>query len=144
MIDIILQNQTNIDVPLVKKASTNAFTVHCLLQIPLSVVFKKTRERIFRSWLPTGDAAIDDAQGLSYQSTALDPAVLSLKIKFMQRPVLYEVSKTLQVLTRNILRFQGMGFKDLVHLADTLSEAEIPRQQVNLALLKELARLTFV
>jgi nucleolar pre-ribosomal-associated protein 2 len=98
----MLQNQTNIDVPLVKKASTNAFTVHCLLRIPLSVVFKKTRERIFRSWLPTGDTAIDDAQGLSYKSTALDPAVLSLQIRFMQRPVLYEVSKTLQVLTRNI------------------------------------------
>jgi nucleolar pre-ribosomal-associated protein 2 len=37
-----------------------------------------------------------------------------------------------------------MGFQDLVHLANTLSKAEIPRQQVNLALLKELARVTFV
>ena len=37
-----------------------------------------------------------------------------------------------------------MNFKELVHLADTLAEAEIPRQHINLALLKELARLTFV
>jgi nucleolar pre-ribosomal-associated protein 2 len=94
MIDIMLQNQTNINNPLVKSASTNAFAVHSLLKLPASVIFKKSRERIFRSWLPTGDTALDEVQGLSYKSTALDPAVLSLKIKFMQRPVLYEVSKT--------------------------------------------------
>jgi nucleolar pre-ribosomal-associated protein 2 len=37
-----------------------------------------------------------------------------------------------------------MNFKELVHLADTLAHAEIPRRQVNLALLKEVTRLTFV
>jgi nucleolar pre-ribosomal-associated protein 2 len=37
-----------------------------------------------------------------------------------------------------------MKFKELVYLADALADAEIPRQQVNLALLKEVTRLTFV
>jgi nucleolar pre-ribosomal-associated protein 2 len=37
-----------------------------------------------------------------------------------------------------------MAFKELIHLADTLAETEIPRQQINLALLKELTRLTLV
>jgi nucleolar pre-ribosomal-associated protein 2 len=37
-----------------------------------------------------------------------------------------------------------MNFKELMHLADTLAVADIPRRQVNLALLKELARLTFL
>jgi nucleolar pre-ribosomal-associated protein 2 len=37
-----------------------------------------------------------------------------------------------------------MKFKELVYLADTLADAEIPRLQVNLALLKEVTRLTFV
>jgi nucleolar pre-ribosomal-associated protein 2 len=37
-----------------------------------------------------------------------------------------------------------MKFEELVRLADTLADAELPRQHVNLALLKELARLTFV
>jgi nucleolar pre-ribosomal-associated protein 2 len=90
----MLQNQTNISNPIIKSASTNAFAVKSLLELPVSIIPKKTRERIFKSWLPTEGSATDDAQGLSYRSTALDPAVLSLKIKFMQRPVLYEVIKS--------------------------------------------------
>jgi len=51
---------------------------------------KKQRETILKGWLPTGDS--DDARcALSY-ANALDPAVLSLKIKMMQNPVFYEVS----------------------------------------------------
>jgi nucleolar pre-ribosomal-associated protein 2 len=87
----MLQNQTNVNNPIIKSASTNAFAVKSLLQLPVSIVVKKQSERILGSWLPTGDTVVDEAQGLSYKSTALDPAVLSLKIKFMQRPVL-EVS----------------------------------------------------
>jgi nucleolar pre-ribosomal-associated protein 2 len=101
LIDTMLQNQTNISNPIIRSSGTNAFAVKSLLQVPVSLVQnKKTRERIFRSWLPTGDSAADDSQELSYKSTALDPAVLSLKIKFMQRPVLYEVSKSWSVLTK--------------------------------------------
>ena len=89
----MLQNQTNISNPIIKGFSTNAFAVKSLLRLPVSLIQnKKTRERIFRGWLPTSDPAKDDPEGMSYGSTALDPAVLSLKIKFMQRPVLYEVS----------------------------------------------------
>ena len=99
----MLQNQTNISNPIIRASGTNAFAVKSLLQVPVSLVQnKKARERIFRSWLPTGDSATDDSQGLSYKSTALDPAVLSLKIMFMQRPVLYEVSKIWSVLTNRI------------------------------------------
>lgn len=89
----MLQNQSNINSPIIKSTSTNAFAVKSLLQLPVPLILKKNRERIFKSWLPTGDAASDDAQGLSYKTTALDPSVLSLKIKFMERPVLYDVSK---------------------------------------------------
>jgi nucleolar pre-ribosomal-associated protein 2 len=87
----MLHNQTNINNPIIKSINTNAFAVKSLLQLPVSIVVKKHTERILGSWLPTGDSTADDTQGLSYKSTALDPAVLSLKIKFMQRPVL-EVS----------------------------------------------------
>jgi nucleolar pre-ribosomal-associated protein 2 len=90
----MLQNQTNINNPIIKSSSTNAFAVKSLLQLPVSIVLKKTRDRIFKGWLPTGKSATDAGQGLSYKSTALDPAVLSLKIKFMERPMLYEVSRT--------------------------------------------------
>jgi nucleolar pre-ribosomal-associated protein 2 len=37
-----------------------------------------------------------------------------------------------------------MKFEELVHLADTLADAEIPRLEINLTLLKEMARLIFV
>jgi nucleolar pre-ribosomal-associated protein 2 len=90
----MLQNQTNINNPIIKLASTNAFAVKSLLQLPVSIVLKKTRDKIFKSWLPTGNSATDDVQGLSYRSTALDPAILSLKVKFMGLPMLYEVSRT--------------------------------------------------
>ena len=75
---------------------TNKLAVQSLLRLPVSILSKKQRERIFRGWLPPSDGNEDDDnqrnQNSSYGSTVLDPAVLSLKIKMMQRPVLYEVS----------------------------------------------------
>lgn len=102
----MLQNQNNTSNPMIKSNSTNSFAVKSLLQLPVSLVHKKTRERIFRSWLPVGDSATHDVPGhtprLNYKATALNPAVLSLKIKFMQRPVLYEVSKLVDVDEKNL------------------------------------------
>jgi nucleolar pre-ribosomal-associated protein 2 len=37
-----------------------------------------------------------------------------------------------------------MKFEELIHLADTLADAEIPRQEINLVLLKEMTRRIFV
>lgn len=95
MIDIMLLSETNIENPLVKSPNTNAFSVRSLLQIPLDVFSRKDRIRIRQSWLyaPKGPGEKEDAsQSPSYELTALNSEVLSLKSRIMQLPPSYEVS----------------------------------------------------
>jgi nucleolar pre-ribosomal-associated protein 2 len=107
MIDIMLLSETNIDNPLVKSPGTNAFAVRSLMQIPLEVFSRKDRRRIRQGWLQapkghshkskkkaaSGGTNEDTEQSSAYELTALDPEVLSLKVKIMQLPPSYEVRK---------------------------------------------------
>lgn len=115
IIDIMLQSTTNSDNPLINTDTNNAFAIHCLHMLRLEDIPKSDKERIMKSWtIP--------------ESTVLDLPVLALKLKIMCHPTIYE----------------GMKFKYLTELAETLFEANIPRQQDHLVLLKEFTRLIFV
>jgi hypothetical protein len=72
--------------------TTNAFAVKTLLQVPAGLVFKSSREQILRGSFLTSQHDRFDTDRSLYKSTVLDPAVLSLKIKMMTRPMVYEVS----------------------------------------------------
>jgi len=82
--------------PLTDNEGNNAFALHALLELPLEVVFKPTREQILKAW------ELDEAPGgeVSTRSNPLDPAVLSLKIKMMQNPMIHDVY---QILSPNSL-----------------------------------------
>jgi len=68
--------------------ANNQMAIRSLIELPLDVFSKKERERIMKAWLPSSSQQNTD---LSYESTALDPQVLALKVKIMHRPSLYEV-----------------------------------------------------
>src|SRR6187402_3295117 len=86
----MLRNETNINNPLIKFSSNNAFTIKNLNDLPLDDIPKEDRERIMKSWLPPKSLSLNP-QRLSYDSTVRDLAVLSLKRKVMRRRKLYEV-----------------------------------------------------
>lgn len=104
MIDIMLLSETGIENPLILSPETNAFAVRSLSKIPLDLFSRKDRKRVTQGWLHTPkarthkgkkkDASTDveeDAPQTSYELTALNPEVLSLKVKIMQLPTSYEV-----------------------------------------------------
>lgn len=127
IIDVMLSSETNTDNPFTKSPTTNAFAVQCLLQLPLQVFSRNDRERVMKSWSPISYLSTQDAsEGPSLASAAIDPAVLSLKAKVMERPTVYE----------------GMKYQDLADLADVLASAKIEDLDVSLALFKELVRRT--
>jgi len=90
VIDIILSCQTNKTNPLVKSPENNVAAIQSLLILPLDIIHVKERERIMKAWLP--ETSHSDQKEISYDSTALDPLVLSLKVKVMHRTTFYEVS----------------------------------------------------
>lgn len=102
-----------------KNSKKNEFATHCLHLLGVEEFSKAQREQIMQGW--------NDPE-----TTVLERDVLALKVKIMQHPAIYE----------------GMRFKDLVKLADTLAEtdqiSDISLQFELLALLKELTRLIFV
>ncbi|KAH8596936.1 Urb2/Npa2 family-domain-containing protein [Bisporella sp. PMI_857] len=124
IIDVLLSNQTHRSNALVNAPANNSLAVQSLLGLPIDVFSRKQRERILKSWLPDGLQEKDP--GLSYDNTALDPLVLSLKIKIMSRPAFYEGSK----------------YNDLVCLADAIASSNLPNLQTNTRLFKELISLT--
>lgn len=111
----MLKSTTNSNNLLLTTDTNNAFTTHCQHMLRLDDISKLQRDQIMKSWPKP-------------ESTALDLPVLALKVKVMRHPAIYE----------------GMRFKDLIELADTLAEADLPHPQEHLALLKELTRLIFV
>jgi hypothetical protein len=90
MVDILLSNQTNYKNPILASATTNKFAVKALLGVRMESLNKKQRETILKGWVPTGDVKKDARRGLSF-ANALDPAVLSLKIKMTEYAMFYEV-----------------------------------------------------
>lgn len=98
MIDIMLLDETNINNPLAKSLESNAFAIQALLKIPLHLFSRKDRKRIRQGWLQkqarkskSKSSKEDSALIPSYDLTALNPAVLALKVKIMQLPTSYEV-----------------------------------------------------
>lgn len=81
------------DNPIEKSRACNGFVVKCLHQLPLELFTKSNRESILKAWKPDPlDSSDKGLSLLSYKMAALDSAVLSLKIKMWQRPLLYDVS----------------------------------------------------
>ena len=123
IIDMMLCSKTNKNNPLLKSPKHNTFAVKCLLDIPLEVFLRKYRESIMRNWPPNTNQSTTD--NLS-QSVELDPGVLGLKVKMMQRPTVYE----------------GMKYQDLVNLAESLASAKTEELDISFALFKELVTRT--
>lgn len=92
MTDTILSNLTHHLNPILQDSvALNHFAVKALLSLRIETLNKKQRETILKGWLPTGDVTEDERQGLSY-SNALEPAILSLKLKISDYAMFYEVS----------------------------------------------------
>ncbi|RFU34601.1 hypothetical protein B7463_g1738, partial [Scytalidium lignicola] len=98
----------------------NEFAINCLLRLPLEAFSKKQREHVLGSWMPkAAGSSLGDIHGGVYAS------ILSLKLKVMQRPMVYK----------------DMKFKDLIQLAQYLV-SEIPKPRIILSLFRELVKLT--
>jgi nucleolar pre-ribosomal-associated protein 2 len=123
IIDIMLCNAANDANPLIRSPTANSFAVQCLLELPLECFSRKDRERVMTTWLPKTNSCSDEP---TKQCAALGGAVLSLKVKVMQRPTMYE----------------GAKYQDLVFLADALASAKIESLDVSLLCFKELVRRT--
>ncbi len=95
MTEVILTSQTNTTNPLIDDESNNTLAVRALLELPSEIITKPMKEQILKGWLPLTEKDEGKTQRLSYASTALDSAVLSLKIKIMRRPIIYDVSELL-------------------------------------------------
>jgi hypothetical protein len=88
--------------PVVGSGSENVFSNQCLLELPLSILHKKHRERLLRNRLlrPQRSTA-DDSQAQSNSSTGIDASSLSLIVKTMQRPMFYEVFNLRKALSKH-------------------------------------------
>lgn len=87
----MLSNQSHIGNPLcdTTETETNDTAVQSLLRLPIDVFPRAIRERVMKGWLPT--TSPENPERFTIESTALNPDVLSLKIKIMNRPTFYEV-----------------------------------------------------
>jgi len=93
IIDILIQNGTHHDNPIEKWTSCNGFAIECLNSLPIEVFSRNTRERIVKAWPPAApEPSLNDTRALAYRMSTLDAAVISLKMKMMERPSRYEVS----------------------------------------------------
>lgn len=107
----------------------NDFPHRALHQFPLEVIHKKHRILILKDWPVARDMNHEASRTLWYISSVQDPAILSMKMKVMaHHPIIPE----------------GSCFEDLCGMADVLGKANITQKDVNLDLLKEYVRLTFV
>jgi hypothetical protein len=79
--------------PIEKSKACNGFVVMCFHHLPLDLFSRSNREAILKAWPPESpDPSLNDLASLSYKMAPLNPAVLSLKTKMLQRPTLYNVS----------------------------------------------------
>src|SRR5450432_3954914 len=94
----MLDCKSHQDNPIVKSSACNGFVIKCLHQVPLEVFSKGDRTAILQAWrLESQDLPRDNVAILSCCMAPLDPAVLSLKVKMMQRPALYDVSACVSI-----------------------------------------------
>ncbi|KFY30477.1 hypothetical protein V494_08148, partial [Pseudogymnoascus sp. VKM F-4513 (FW-928)] len=126
IIDIILQSGTHESNPIESRSSCNGFAIECLNSIPIEVFSRGTRERVLRAWPPAApEPSLNDTKTLAYRMSHIDAAVISLKMKMMERPTIYE----------------GFTYKDLVLLSQAISEL-CPEPRAPLDAFTEYARRT--
>jgi hypothetical protein len=80
--------------PVEKWTSCNGFAIECLNSLPIEVFSRSMRERVLRAWPPAApEPSLNDTRTLAYRMSNLDAAVISLKMKMMERPTIYEVCR---------------------------------------------------
>lgn len=82
---LMLDVDSNMKNPLIKSQSINNFAIRSLLKLPGELFSRENREEVLTSWLPVSGS-------LESKTATLDPAILALKIKLVQRSAFYEVS----------------------------------------------------
>jgi nucleolar pre-ribosomal-associated protein 2 len=126
IMDITVSSETSKDNPLIKSPTINTFAVRCLDQLRQDVFSRKDRERIMKGWFMSTESSTAVATDGPIESASLDPAVLSLKAKVMQRAAVYD----------------GMKYQDLANLADGLASTKMQSLGPSIVSFKELVRAT--
>lgn len=112
--------------PIETRTSCNGFAIECLNSLPIEVFSRSIRERVLRAWPPAApEPSLNDSKSLAYRMSNIDAAVISLKMKMMERPTIYE----------------GFTFKDLDSLSQAISELS-PDPRAPLDAFAEYARRT--
>lgn len=80
--------------PIENRTSCNGFAIECLNSLPIEVFSRSTRERVLKAWPPAApEPSLNDTKTLAYRMSNIDAAVISLKMKMMERPTIYEVCR---------------------------------------------------
>lgn len=106
MVDSILAELTHSTSPYEPSEVFDRFSVQCLLQVPLEAFTRSQRESIL---VALGRSAADsptDSKPVDRRMAAMDPGILSLKMRIMQRPTFYA----------------GMKFQNLMDTADAVAK----------------------
>jgi hypothetical protein len=91
---MILKSGTHESNPIEKRPSCNGFAIECLNSLPIEVFSRATRERVLRAWPAAApEPSLNDTKALAYRMSNIDAAVISLKMKMMERPTIYEVCR---------------------------------------------------
>ncbi|KFY90495.1 hypothetical protein V500_05159 [Pseudogymnoascus sp. VKM F-4518 (FW-2643)] len=126
IIDIILKSGTHETNPIETRTSCNGFAIECLNSLPIEVFSRSTRERVLKAWPPAApEPSLNDTKTLAYRMSNIDAALISLKMKMMERPTIYE----------------GFTYKDLESLSQAISELS-PDPRAPLDAFAEYARRT--
>ncbi|KFY03585.1 hypothetical protein O988_01385, partial [Pseudogymnoascus sp. VKM F-3808] len=126
IIDMILKSGTHESNPIEKRPSCNGFAIECLNSLPIEVFSRATRERVLRAWPAAApEPSLNDTKALAYRMSNIDAAVISLKMKVMERPTIYE----------------GFTYQDIVSLGAAISELS-PDPRAPLDAFAEYARRT--
>ncbi|KAI9742252.1 MAG: hypothetical protein M1818_004152 [Claussenomyces sp. TS43310] len=126
VIEAMLKCATHNGNPIEPSRACNGFIILSLLRMPIEAFSRRVREQILKSWpAESPDPALDETEAMAYRMAPLDPAVLSLKVKVMQRPTLYE----------------GINFQELLDLGESIAVLGSEPRTL-LPIFAEFARLT--
>ena len=91
MMNLMLDVDSNMKNPLIKSQSINNFAIRSLLNLPGELFSRENREQVMTSWLPI-------SLQLESRTAALDPTILALKTKLVQRSAFYEVGHITKII----------------------------------------------
>ncbi len=87
LIDIMIERSNLDKCKLEKSNSANGYAVECLAMLPIEVFGKQHREKILKSWVhEVPGSSADDNNSLMHKMHYLNPAIVSLKMKMMEKP----------------------------------------------------------